>query len=441
MNIPALYSIYQQHPAISIDTRKITKGCLFFALKGAQFDANDFAQDAVDAGAAFAIVSDPDLKGPRFVIVEDPLETLQKLANYHRTQFSIPVLAITGSNGKTTTKELINLALRVKYKVHATVGNLNNHIGVPLTLLSMPADTELLVCEMGANHLHEIEFLCQLAEPTHGIITNIGKAHLEGFGGFEGVKKAKGELFDYLKANNGFAFVNMDDASLREISLPLKNKLSYSLLAGVDADFQFQCQDDSGTNGFTIKDQHGSATIHSNMFGFYNAYNLLAAYCVGKHFNVDEIKLIQHLSAFNSRSNRSEILEFKSCTIIKDAYNANPSSMELAIKAFGDRYPNGWIVLGDMKELGEEGLEAHRQIIQKVNQYAFEKVFLVGQLFKAAFQQSDLPDARYACVNSITELIHEWNWDAVKNHPILLKGSRSMHLEKLLGEEINPLPT
>ncbi|HJW28026.1 MAG TPA: Mur ligase family protein, partial [Saprospiraceae bacterium] len=269
MDISTLYELYLAHPDITTDTRKIREGCLFVALKGEQFDGNDFAEEALRKGAAYAIVSQPQWYGPRFIHVPDTLVALQQLAKHHRRQLRIPVIAITGSNGKTTTKELITLALSTSFKVHATAGNLNNHIGVPLTVLSAPLDTEILVCEMGANHQYEIQFLCELASPTHGLITNIGSAHLEGFGSFEGVKKAKGELFDYLKDHDGLAFINVDDPSLEEMSKYLPHTVRYGLKPGARADFHFEYKDFPDHSGFTIRDRHSPIEITSKMFGAY----------------------------------------------------------------------------------------------------------------------------------------------------------------------------
>ena len=263
MEIEHLYTLFQEHREICTDTRKITPGCIFFALKGEHFDGNRFAQDALDHGAAYAVVSNPSLVGASFLQTKDTLDTLQQLANFHRKQLSVPVLAITGSNGKTTTKEMITAALSTTFKVHATKGNFNNHIGVPLTLLAIPDDTEIVVCEMGANHQGEIKMLCQIAEPTHGIITNIGKAHLEGFGSLEGVKKGKGELFDFLFSHDGTAFINHDDFRLVEIAEPLKNKISYSLDERVKADRHMSYRPDSNGSGIVMHDEENDITIHS----------------------------------------------------------------------------------------------------------------------------------------------------------------------------------
>ena len=432
MDIESLYSKYQSHPIISTDTRKIIPGSIFFALKGDHFDGNTFALQALQQGAAYAIVSDRTLSDPRLMVVEDTLEALQALASYHRSQLRIPVIGITGSNGKTTTKELITTVLSKKFKVHATVGNLNNHIGVPLTILSARPDTEILVCEMGANHIGEIASLCNIAAPTHGIITNIGNAHLEGFGSIEGVRKAKGELFDYLQQHQGFAFVNADDSNLRELGESVSNKITYGLNA--DAQVQFTYEAQAGKQGFTIKDKQSDFNITSTMFGHYNATNMLAAYVIAKHFSV-ELKDIQaSLAGFVPGANRSEIVTIKDCLIVKDAYNANPSSMALAIEAFSTQYPTGWIVLGDMKELGDASHASHLQIIKQVASQKFSRIYLIGNAFNTAFKSDLLNDPRFAAMDSVETLKGKWSWNDCQGQTILLKGSRSMHLEVLLEQ-------
>ena len=427
-----LYSIYLDHPLISTDTRRILEGSIFFALRGDQFDGNTFAQDALDKGAAYAVVSDNSLQGPKFIHVEDVLKALQKLAHDHRSRFSIPIIGVTGSNGKTTTKELLSTVLSGKFNAHATQGNLNNHIGVPLTLLQLKKDHEILICEMGANHIGEIAALCEIAAPTHGIITNIGKAHLEGFGSVEGVKKAKGELFSYLKNNYGFAFVNADDPSLVEISESLPQRVTYALKDDSTADIHFRYFAEKSQPGFVVGDRNSDFHIHSNLFGFYNASNILAAYTVGKHFGLDDNLMAERLSSFVSGANRSERITWKDCVIIKDAYNANPSSMELALDAFAEQYPRGWIVLGDMKELGGDTAAAHHQIVSKVLSEKFSRIFFVGEAFRQAFADINKKDLRVDVASNVEELKGRWNWNDCAGEQLLLKGSRSMHLERLL---------
>ncbi len=433
MELPNLYDVYSKHPIICTDTRLINKGCLFFALQGANFDGNKFAAEAIVKGAAYAVVSDSTLQGENFIHVEDTLVALQALANFHRRHFTIPVIAITGSNGKTTTKELITSVLSKKYIVHSTVGNLNNHIGVPLTILGMPNDVEIAIIEMGANHLREINSLCEIAMPTHGIITNIGKAHLEGFGSFEGVRKAKGELFDYLQEHDGYAFVNVDDAGIVQLAKNMITKSTYGFNTNENPNFHFNYSTISGNGGFTMSDTMSDTTIHSTMFGQYNAMNMLAAFVIGKHFDIANETIVKCLSAFEPGSNRSEIIQFADCTIIKDAYNANPSSMELALMAFAERYKQGWVILGDMNELGTETDDAHQHIINIVKSLGFERIYLIGKNFKKAFTNKvNIDLTHFYLADTIDELRAEWNWASSKGRAILLKGSRLMQLEKLL---------
>ncbi len=432
MDIPSLYSLFQEFPLISTDTRKIMRGSIFFALKGAQFNGNTFALQAIREGAAYAVVSDASLAGDQLIHVEDTLQVLQSLANYHRRQIQVPVLAITGSNGKTTTKELVTAVLGGKFKVYATAGNLNNHIGVPLTLLGITPDVEFVVCEMGANHGGEIASLCSIAEPTHGLITNIGKAHLEGFGSMEGVKKAKGELFDYLIANQGVGFVNTDDPHLREIGEALKQKVTFGFDSSAHPQNDFSYTTYPGKTGFTMTDIHSGLTFHSSMFGHYNASNMLAALTIGRHFKVDENLIVDSLSSFISKANRSEIITYNGCLIIKDAYNANPSSMELALRAFAAQYPDGFIVLGDMKELGPESSSAHHHLLELAASMSFNSIYVVGNEFTLAYEALGIKDSRIMPYDDIQSLKARWQWDKCNGKAILLKGSRSMQLEFLL---------
>lgn len=433
-DIAMLYQLFLEHPYISTDTRNIRENSIFFALKGANFDGNTFATEALQQGAAYAVVSDPLLTGDHLLHVADTLVALQSLANHHRRQLTIPVLAITGSNGKTTTKELITSVLSAKYSVHATNGNLNNHIGVPLTLLGVTSDIEFVVCEMGANHAGEIALLCEIALPTHGLITNIGQAHLEGFGSVEGVKKAKGELFDYLNHHGGIAFVNTDDANLLDLAIPLSHKVTYGFNSAPGPNVHFSYSSSPEQLGFTITDSGSALAIHSSMFGIYNASNVLAAYTVGQYFNVNRDQLVEALSTFEPRANRSERLVYKDCILVKDAYNANPSSMELAIRAFSAQYPVGWIMIGDMKELGASGPGAHLHIVKLVSKMQFGRIYLVGEAFKKALETSGIEDPRFIPADKIEAVKAGWNWADCSGNALLLKGSRSMHLEQLLDD-------
>ncbi len=431
MDIPTLYNHFLAHRMISTDTRKITPGCIFFALKGENFDGNLFAKKALELGASLAVVSDNTLTGPAYFHSHDTLETLQALANFHRKKLNIPVLAITGSNGKTTTKEMITDVLSIAFRVHATVGNFNNHIGVPLTLLSVPENTEIVVCEMGANHPGEIKFLCSIAEPTHGLITNIGNAHLEGFGSIEGVQKTKGELFEYLSDHEGYGFINLDDSRVEQLSQNLSHKTTFGLENSKSTDIHLTYSTDKNEPGFTLNDQQNSLHIHSKMFGRYNASNMLAAYTIGMHFEVDQKLITSVLSNFISKSNRSEELQINGCTFIMDAYNANPSSMELAVRAFAEKHPSGWVVLGDMKELGGITEEAHLQIISLVSTMKFGKIILVGKVFSEVLNTLKY-DSRINSFTDTQDLKNKWDWEACAGQTLLLKGSRSMQLEQIL---------
>ena len=431
MDIDSLYALYQRHPEICTDTRKIKPGCIYFALQGAHFDGNTFATEALHQGAAYAIVTDRSLTGQAFIHVDDTLVTLQSLARFHRKQLSIPLIAITGTNGKTTTKELVSKVLAEKYKVHATSGNLNNHIGVPLTLLATPRNTEIIVCEMGANHVGEIEILCEIAMPTHGIITNIGKAHLEGFGSIEGVQKAKGELYQYLQKHQGVVFVNTDDPRLASMGQSLSLAISFGFKSSGNPEYHFNYIPDS-KGGFTIQDTTRNLVVHSEMFGEYNASNMLAACVTGLHFNVPKEKIVKSLSSFIPGANRSEVIVHNGCRIIKDAYNANPTSMELALRSFAQRFPDGWVVLGDMKELGAESENAHQQMISLVAALGFHHVVLVGREFKSSLQNHPMQFNGFVTYDDIEQAKAGWNWAQCQDQTLLLKGSRSMNLEKLL---------
>ena len=432
MDITTLYALFLQHPDICTDTRKIKPGCLFFALQGANFDGNAFASEALNLGAAYAVVSDPGLQDDQFLHVNDTLLALQSLAQFHRIQLGKPLIAITGSNGKTTTKELVTVVLNEKYNVHATKGNLNNHIGVPMTLLGASSETEIIVCEMGANHKGEIKMLCEIAQPTHGVITNIGQAHLEGFGSIEGIQQAKGELFRYLLDHNGFAFVNVDDHRLAELGKSLPNKITFGFNSSDHPDIHFNYSTGDQHKGFMIQNPRDNVQIQSEMFGDYNASNMLAAYVIGDHFNVPREKMMKSLAAFIPGSNRSESVSYKGCTVIKDAYNANPTSMELALRSFASRFPNGWIILGDMKELGKESLNAHRKIIDVIRELSFQNVALIGKDFKSALVDQPGQFQNLVTADYIDELKTSWDWNKCEGQTLLLKGSRSMNLESIL---------
>ena len=429
--IEQLYKIFLQHNSIQTDTRKLQPGDLFFALKGPNFNGNSFAEKAIAAGAAYVVIDEKEFQIPgKTILVDDVLSALQKLANHHRKQFDslsrqggIPFIAITGSNGKTTTKELIHAVLSTTFKTFTTEGNLNNHIGVPLTLLKIKQDAEMAVIEMGANHLEEIAGYCEIAQPTYGLITNCGKAHLEGFGSEEGVRKGKGELFDYLRNNNGTAFIMSDYNYLQEMSHGISNKIKYGThdaeITGITG----------GPDTFlSVKMTKGVSpvTIRTQLVGDYNLPNVLAAIAVGKHFGVTEEKIISAIENYIPSNSRSQLLIKDSNTFILDAYNANPSSMKLAIENFAKNVADHKVLmLGAMAELGNESLHEHEQIIELIKKYNWKNVVLVGGEFL------NLSHPFISFENSLQA--KEWfNEKKFNNTHFLIKGSRSMNMEKLI---------
>lgn len=419
-----LYELYLQHPSVQTDTRKLQKGDLFFALSGSNFNGNDFAFTALEAGAAYAIV-DADIPNEdgRILKVDDVLNSLQLLAKYHREQFNIPFIAITGSNGKTTTKELVSAVLSSEYKTYTTEGNLNNHIGIPLTLLRVHEDAEIAVIEMGANHQKEIAGYCQYAEPTHGIITNCGKAHLEGFGGVEGVRKAKGELFDFLRANNGTAFIYNDYDYLREMSRGIDNIITYGT---VDAFVTGKALPSDAFLHVQITDKDFPAIIKTQLVGDYNLPNVLCAVATGKYFNVPQDKIVKAIENYSPGNSRSQMVVKNSNHIILDAYNANPSSMKLAIENFAKIEANAKVLLlGGMMELGKESLNEHQDIIDIIRKYNWNNVVLVG----GDFAKVSHP---FLYFNSAVEA-GEWSSEQkFANTYFLIKGSRSIQMEKIV---------
>ncbi len=425
--IPTLYELYLKYPRITTDSRKIESGSLFFALKGENFDGNKFALEALNRGAKYAIVDDPSVENhDRLIRVDDALITLQKLAKYHRSQLMIPIIGITGSNGKTTTKELINGVLSQKYRTFATTGNLNNHIGVPLSVLSINDSHEIAVIEMGANHQGEIAALCEISQPDLGIITNIGKAHLEGFGGYEGVIKAKTELYAFLKKNHGKAFVHAADELLIKKSEGLNciyyGNNSWTSVAGeITGKFPFLSAD------LLIHNQ--KLNIQSKLFGSYNLSNLLAAACIGNHFGVPAEKIGAALSAYQPTNNRSQWHKTAANRIVMDAYNANPTSMQLAIENFADApYENKMLILGDMRELGNESQKEHLKIIKKIMELSFENVIMVGPEFNKAVKDT----SSFKVFEDVNQAVEGLRVSNPANKTILIKGSRGIQLEKTL---------
>lgn len=421
-----LYNQFLEHPMICTDTRQIIPGSIFFALKGDRFDGNQYAAKAISGGCSLAVVDDPKVaSGNSYLVVTNVLTTLQDLARHHRRQFNIPVLAITGSNGKTTSKELIYEVISRKWNTLATVGNLNNHIGVPLTLLRLKQETEFAIIEMGANHIGEIKTLCEIAEPGYGLITNIGFAHLEGFGSPEGVLKAKSEMYDYLRSHQGTCFVNAQDDTLMHAS----ETLSRITFGGNQSVIQgsIQPSDDLKLHvEWVLNGEHHHTGTH--LTGAYNLSNILAAIAIGHHFQVDASEIHTALSSYIPTNNRSQIIKTETNTVILDAYNANPSSMQAALESLNmQRHPNTWVFLGDMLELGDRALQEHTHILHLLQEKRMKNVVLVGPLFRSV--ANHLPFH----VFETTQAAKEW----ILTHPInkaliLIKGSRKMGLEAMV---------
>jgi UDP-N-acetylmuramoyl-tripeptide--D-alanyl-D-alanine ligase len=424
MSIEELYKVYQQFPSIQTDTRKLKTGHIFFALKGDNFNGNHFATQAIANGAVYAVIDEKEFEIPgKTILVNNVLTVLQDLAKHHRQQFNIPFLAITGSNGKTTTKELIHAVLSTSFKTYTTEGNLNNHIGIPLTILKIKPDAEIAVIEMGANHQKEIDSYCEYAMPTHGLITNCGKAHLEGFGSIEGVRKGKGELFDYLRKNNGAAFVMWDYDYLQEMSKGILSITKYGT-ANADIEGVFVKSDPYLT--IEIKKGSEAGIIHTQLVGEYNLPNVLAAVAIGNHFKVPDQKIKSSIENYSPSNSRSQLVEKGTNKIILDAYNANPSSMKLAIENFSNlKTENKVLILGGMAELGAESMEEHKTLISLIGQNDWKAVVLIG----GDFLKINHPYLSFSNVNEAKEWFTEQRF--TDSH-ILVKGSRSVKLEKIL---------
>lgn len=423
MTTEQLYELYLQHPSVQTDTRKLKEGDIFFALSGPNFNGNDFAEKAIESGAAYAVVDAeiPNETG-RILKVDNVLDSLQLLAKHHREQFNIPFIAITGSNGKTTTKELVSTVLTSHFKTCTTQGNLNNHIGIPLTLLQVREDAEMAVIEMGANHQKEIAGYCQYTEPTHGIITNCGKAHLEGFGGIEGVKKGKGELFDYLRKNNGTAFIFNVYDYLIEMSRGINNIVAYGTAEGF---ITGKALPSETFLKLQISNAESSAIIQTQLVGNYNLPNVLCAAAVGKYFDVPLEKIIHAIETYEPGNSRSQMLVSGSNHIILDAYNANPTSMRLAIENIAKiKSDSKVLMLGGMMELGEESVQEHENIVELIKNYPWAEVVLVG----GDFAKIEHP---FVYFNSSAE-VAEWSrHQNFHDSYFLIKGSRSIKMEKI----------
>lgn len=435
MDIPALYDIYIQHPIVTTDSRNCPAGSIFFALKGDKFNGNRFALNALQQGCAYAVVDERDeaLEGnDHIIMVDNVLESLQKLANYHRRKLKIPIIGITGTNGKTTTKELVSAILAKEFKVAFTQGNFNNHIGVPLTLLSMKHEHEIGVVEMGASHPGEIAQLCAIAEPNFGLITNIGKAHIEGFGSFENVKKTKGELYDFIREHDGKVFVNADNEMLLEMSEGMdrllygRNNLDLFASGTLSSETPFLEFDWN----FFEHPYH----VKTHLVGEYNLDNALAGAAIGKYFGINADSISDALETYQPKNNRSQFERTQHNDLIIDAYNANPTSMMAAMDFFV-KIPSSLpkaVIIGEMSELGNISLEEHQKLANFIASQQFEKVYLVGNTFKT-LAESDESLSRWMngnCFSSVAELCDELQKNPLKGYYILLKGSHSVHLEK-----------
>jgi UDP-N-acetylmuramoyl-tripeptide--D-alanyl-D-alanine ligase len=426
MNIERLYELFKQNPSVQTDTRKLKKGDIFFALKGDRFNGNNFAKQALEAGASLAVIDEKEFaEGDSFFLVEDALKALQELAAHHRKQFDIPFIAITGSNGKTTTKELVHAVLSTAFKTYTTEGNLNNHIGVPLTIFKIKPDAEMAVIEMGANHIGEIASYCKIAQPDHGLITNCGKAHLEGFGSEEGVRKGKGELFDHLRGlTHGFAFVNWDYEYLREMSKGISGIIKYG--TGPEVHVSGKVLKNDPLLSVQITQGSNIHELPTQLVGEYNLPNVLAAVTIGSYFNVPASSISAAISSYTPSNSRSQLISRGSNKIILDAYNANPSSMKLAIENFsrmeGERKI---LVLGAMAELGNASIKEHERVIEQINEHKWDGVVLVGGDFNQIKHS-------YKSFSSAEEAMKWFKTEKITGAHFLIKGSRSVAMEKIV---------
>ncbi|QSW90762.1 UDP-N-acetylmuramoyl-tripeptide--D-alanyl-D-alanine ligase [Flavobacterium endoglycinae] len=424
MNIQEIHKLFLQCTSLSIDTRKIEKDSMFFAIKGENFDANTFAHQALDLGALYVIIDNKSYWiDERTIVVENSLETLQELAKFHRAYLKLPIVALTGSNGKTTTKELINVVLSQKFKTKATIGNLNNHIGVPLTLLSFNSETEIGIVEMGANHKKEIEFLCEIAQPDYGYITNFGKAHLEGFGGVEGVIQGKSEMYQYLSKNGKTVFVNLEDPIQIEKSAGIQ-----SFTFGINkenADLNIKSIE---ANPF-VKINYNNFVVESHLIGLYNANNINAAVAIGKYFKVEDTAIKSAIENYIPANNRSQLLKKGSNEIILDAYNANPSSMAVAITNFLQlENQNKIMILGDMFELGEESHAEHKAIVDSLKGQDKSVCYLIGK----SFYENQVSGENIKFFETFDAFAAFLKTIHFNENTILIKGSRGMALERTL---------
>ncbi len=434
-SIQTLYSIFQEHPVVSTDTRQLPSGCIFFALKGSNFDGNQFAEQALKDGAAYAVVDDPACSSDkRCLLVQDVLKALQDLANHHRRQFDIPVIGIGGSNGKTTTKELVSSVLSVHYPCHFTKGNLNNHIGVPLTLLAMPRGTEVAIIEIGTNQPGDIEELCRIVQPTHGLLTNIGKEHLEGFGSLAGVKKAEAELYDYLAKNHGCAFVNLSEKYLPAMSKKVPMRVSYQrveVLRPNSGVIEVQMLADMPfVLAAFLSDDGPRVELSTQIFGYHNFHNVMTAIALGVYFKVPAGRIKEALEAYTPRNNRSQLIQQNGATILLDAYNANPSSMQPALQSLMAMPASRRIaILGDMLELGEDSHKEHEALLRFAAKLKVDQIVLVGKEF------GKTPYSKFGALHfDDNQAAKRWfDTQKLEGAAVLIKGSRGVRLEVVIG--------
>ncbi|KAA5828081.1 UDP-N-acetylmuramoyl-tripeptide--D-alanyl-D-alanine ligase [Algibacter amylolyticus] len=423
MKLADLHTLFLECNAVCTDTRKIKSNDLFFALKGDNYNGNSYADAAIKSGAKFAVIDEEQYNtSSKTILVEDVLKTLQELAAFHRNYLKTPIVALTGSNGKTTTKELINAVLSKKYNTTATIGNLNNHIGVPLTLLSMTKDTQIGIVEMGANHLKEIEFLCGIAHPDYGYITNFGKAHLEGFGGIQGVIEGKSEMYNYLTTNKKTIFVNLSDAIQKKKT---KNTNRYTFgnkTENTDVSISFiEAQP-------FVKSLYNTLEIKSQLIGDYNFNNIAAAITIGHFFKVKDLDLKDAIENYIPSNNRSQIINQDSNKIILDAYNANPTSMQAALLNFEKQDGKKIAILGDMFELGNSAIEEHQTIANLAQSLDIDQIIFIGENFNLA-ETNTTKAIQFESFNTFTE---GFNIKSIEDSTILIKGSRGMALERTL---------
>ena len=428
-----IYEKFLESSGVSIDSRNCPKDAMFVGIKGANFDGNLFVEKALELGCKYAITDNPEIGvgNPNIIHVEDSLKTLQDLACYHRCKFNIPVIGITGTNGKTTSKELISTVLSKEYNVLFTQGNLNNHIGVPLTLLRLNRSHNIAVVEMGANHPKEIEFLCKIARPNYGIITNVGKAHLEGFGSFEGVKKTKGELYDFIQSVDGKIFLHADNPHLCDMANALEaikygeseeNFVSGSILSCTPY-INVELRLNGNASG-----EKTSYKIETNLIGDYNLSNILSAACIGRYFGVMDEEIVSALQEYTPTNNRSQCTRTEKNTLIVDAYNANPTSMEAALKNFSkiETTSEKVLILGDMKELGEDSEAEHNKVLALIKSLGFTKVYFVGSEF------AKVAGSEFACFENVESLAEYLAQNPISDSTILIKGSNSTRLTKIV---------